>query len=210
MKSIIIHLKQLMSNPDIREPNVIDYIFDRGWKTRLAPCINHWLLEQFREEKFRLKVLPFKSNGDFKKFEKLMRRYYWDNQQNQYKPLMQAISLLHEKYKVPYHRIWTERWFQGLRPDICAQLKDDRYIIVELGHFDWSKLFYIYEDTVAEFWHDGKSYFYCLSMKSKPTEHHTDHMVKWRSQHHCEYYCACSPYLDVFSLCQSAWKYHQS
>ena len=122
---------------------------------------------------------------------------------------MHAISLLHEEYKVPYRRIWTERWFRGLRPDIYAQLKDDRYIIVELGHFHWSKLFFIYDD-VTEFWHNGKSYFYCLSMKSKPEETHTDHMVKWRSQHHCERLCACSPYLDVFSLCQEAWQYHQN
>ena len=196
-----------MSNPNIRKFNAIDYIFDRGWKTRLAPCINHWLLKHFRKGNFQLKVLPFKNNLDFARFQKLMRQHYWHNQQHQDKPLMQAISLLHEKYKVPYHQIWTERWFGRLRPDILAQLKDDRYIIVELGHFHWSKLFYIYEDTVDEFWHDGKSYFYCLSMRSKPEESHTDHMVKWRRRHHCERYCASSPYLDVFSLCQVACKY---
>jgi len=204
-----VHL--IMEYVDTRPPNVIDYIFDRGWNTRLAPCVNRWLLKQFRKGCFQLKVLRFKKNLSLAKFEKLRLRYYWDNHQQQYEPLMQAVSLLHEKYKVPYSHIRTEGWFEGLKPDIVAQLERNRHIIIELGTFDFGKLlFFIYSNSVSEFWHDGKSYFYCLSMKSKPKEGVTDYMIKYRWGNKCAHYCACSPYLDTFSSCQFAWHHLQN
>jgi hypothetical protein len=196
-----------MEYVDTRPRNAIDYIFDRGWNTRLAPCDNRWLVKQFRKGHFQLRVLPFDKNFSAAKFEKLRRHYYWDNKQRQYTPLIQSIFLLHKEFKVPYNRIWTETWFDHSRPDVLAKLKNSKFILIELGHFDIDKLFFIYDERVAEFWHDGKLYFYCSSLKSKPEEHIMEYRIKYRRGNKCAFYCACSPYLKAtFSLCQYAWQ----
>jgi len=187
--------------------NAIDYIFDRGWNTHLAPYVNRWLLKQLQNGCFHLRVLPFNQKLNYAKYERLKDRYFWDNQQGQYRPLWQAINWLHKVYSVPYKLIKTEIWFVGVKPDVVAQLRKHRYIVVELGSFDFEKMLsYLYNGSVSEFWHDGESFLYCSSVRLRPEESVSDYMVKYRRVNKCAPYCAASPYLKTpFASCQFAW-----
>jgi hypothetical protein len=202
-------------------------IFDVGWNCRLSSCYAEWLSKIFREQYWKISVIPFISEIVEEKGKDDCRTVYscgyWDTFQDRgfkgghikkgnHQNLHQVIHCLKEYRRISLEKIDIEQRFSGYQVDVLGEIEPEKYIVVELGELSsYEKLWLIYDPLVKEFWFDGKGkYFYSLKANGElPIEEHLlEHMFDFfmeKCSKDLGQFCNCSTYSrEISRLCSFA------